>query len=147
MFDRLKQWLSAVPDPQAQMLSVQRAVAALLYEMARMDYEVTDADLASAREALIDLFGVGAPAAEALLVQAKLDSASLTSYHGPLSAINASFSPERKIRLIEHLWRVAHADDDLHEHEDHLVRKIADLIYVPHVQMMLARQRARQHES
>ena len=41
------------------------------------------------------------------------------------------------------MWRVAYADGGLDPYEDHLVRKISNLLYVPHVQCMLARQRAR----
>ncbi|HZR03143.1 MAG TPA: TerB family tellurite resistance protein [Burkholderiales bacterium] len=143
MFDRLKRWLlgsSADRDPN---LTAEQAVAALLYEIARMDYEVTQADLASASAALRDLFELEQGRADALLREAQSSAKGLTSYFEPISAINAAFTPERKIRLVEHLWRVAHADDDLHENEDHLVRKLADLLYVPHIQTMLARQRAR----
>jgi uncharacterized tellurite resistance protein B-like protein len=50
--------------------------------------------------------------------------------------------PER-VRLIEHLWRIAYADGGLDPHEDHYVRKIAHLLYVPNTQSMLARNRAR----
>jgi uncharacterized tellurite resistance protein B-like protein len=42
-----------------------------------------------------------------------------------------------------HLWRVAHADEELHQYEDHLVRKLSDLMHVSNTQSMLARQRAR----
>jgi uncharacterized tellurite resistance protein B-like protein len=146
MLDRLKKWLSSARD-DAPALGLEQAVAALLYEMARMDYEIKEEDLASARRALVALFAADEAAAAALLEQARAGSNRLTSYHEPLSAINATFTIEQKILLIEHLWRVAHADDSLHEHEDHLVRKIADLLYVPHVQTMLARQRARERET
>lgn len=45
--------------------------------------------------------------------------------------------------LVEHLWRVAFADSELDPYEDHFVRKIAHLLYVPNTDAMLARQRAR----
>ena len=50
--------------------------------------------------------------------------------------------PER-VRLVEHLWRVAFATGGLDPHEDHYVRKIAHLLYVPNTDSMLARNRAR----
>ena len=34
--------------------------------------------------------------------------------------------------MVELLWRVAYADGDLDKYEEHLVRRIADLIHVPH---------------
>ena len=50
--------------------------------------------------------------------------------------------PDR-IRLVEHLWRVAFSDGQLNLYEDHYVRKIADLLYVSNTESMLARNRAR----
>lgn len=50
--------------------------------------------------------------------------------------------PER-VRLVEHLWRVTFADGRLDYYEDHYVRKIAHLLYVPNTDSMLARNRAR----
>ena len=49
----------------------------------------------------------------------------------------------RRVQLVEHLWRVAYADGGLDPYEDHLVRKLSHLLYVPHIELMLARQRVR----
>ena len=145
MLDRLKRWLSSAGASEAQDDGelLQRSVAALLHEMTRVDLHVRPEDLAHARDALSDLLGVQAGEADALLEHAAQPANRLTSYFESVSAINRSFTPEQKVRLVEHLWRVAHADDALDPHEDHLVRKIADLLYVPHIESMLARQRVR----
>ncbi len=45
--------------------------------------------------------------------------------------------------MIEHLWRVAFADAELSAWEQHLVRKVADLLYVPHSAYIAAKVRAR----
>ena len=39
------------------------------------------------------------------------------------------------------LWRVALADSELDKHEDYLVRKVADLLYVPHQDLIRIRNR------
>ena len=39
---------------------------------------------------------------------------------------------EQKVEIIEHLWGIALTDKHLDEHEEYMVRKIADLIYVEH---------------
>jgi uncharacterized tellurite resistance protein B-like protein len=50
--------------------------------------------------------------------------------------------PER-ITLIEMLWRVAWADKVLSDHEQHMMRKISSLLYIPHKDYIAAKQRAR----
>ena len=46
------------------------------------------------------------------------------------------------MRLVELLWRVAYANEVLHKYEEHLVRKVADLLYVPHTAFIKAKHRA-----
>jgi uncharacterized tellurite resistance protein B-like protein len=146
MLNALKKLFSsaAADAPEAVAQRLARSLAALLHEMTRVDMQVRSEDLVQSRAALIDLLAVDAARADALLEEAALPQNRLTSYHEPVTAINAAFTPAQKLRLIEHLWRVAHADDTLDVYEDHLVRKISDLLYVPHVQSMLARQRVRE---
>ncbi|MEO8627881.1 MAG: TerB family tellurite resistance protein, partial [Betaproteobacteria bacterium] len=126
-----------------EQLALRQGVAALLYEMSRIDSQVLAEESSAARAALGELFGMTDQRARELIQEAGDPANRLTSYHEPLSAINRVFDPAAKIRLVEHLWRIAFADSTLDPNEDHLVRKISDLLYVPHVQCMLARQRAR----
>jgi uncharacterized tellurite resistance protein B-like protein len=42
------------------------------------------------------------------------------------------------------MWQVAYADGHLSAHENHLMRKIADLLYVSHSDYIAAKVRARQ---
>jgi uncharacterized tellurite resistance protein B-like protein len=145
MLDALKKLLAGATQVSQhdEQERLRHSVAALLHEMTRVDMHVKPEDIGHAREALIDLLGVDAAQAEALLAHAAQPANRLTSYFDAVSAVNRSFSQAQKIRLVEHLWRVAHADDSLDLHEDHLVRKISDLLHVPHIESMLARQRVR----
>jgi len=43
------------------------------------------------------------------------------------SMINQGYSAAEKERLVEHLWRVARADETIHKYEEHLIRRIAFL--------------------
>ena len=132
-----------VSAPAFDQHGLENAVATLLYEMTRMDSEVKAVDLDAARTALADLFGLDRQGADALLDEAGHKVGRLTSYFAQVSVINRRFEMDQRIRFVEHMWRVAYADGGLDQYEDHLVRKISHLLYVPHVQGMLARQRAR----
>jgi len=119
------------------------AVACLLHESKRVDLGEDVKEHVAAREALGDLFGSAEADAELLLEQGRNKAQKLTSYYGPVNIIKRDFSLARRVRLVEHLWRIAYADAKLEPDEDHYVRKIAHLLYVPNTESMLARSRAR----
>lgn len=119
------------------------AVAVLLHEARRADYAEGDKESDTAEQALAELFGLDRPESAALLEEGRAKAQQLTSFYAPVSVIKREFSLEERIRLVEHLWRVTFADGRLNPYEDHYVRKIAHLLYVPNTQSMLARNRAR----
>jgi uncharacterized tellurite resistance protein B-like protein len=43
--------------------------------------------------------------------------------------------------VIEYLWEVAYADNQLDKYEEHFVRKIADLLHVAHKDFMASKHR------
>jgi uncharacterized tellurite resistance protein B-like protein len=141
LFDRAQ--LEANPASGFERRQLQLAVAVLLHEARRADYVESEDESAPAEHALAELFGLEPAAAEALLDEGRARAQQLSSYYAPLSVIKREFSLEDRIRLVEHLWRVAYADGRLDPYEDHYVRKIAHLLYIPNTQSMLARNRAR----
>jgi uncharacterized tellurite resistance protein B-like protein len=126
---------------EAQQL--QQSVATLLYETARVDNEVKVQDLRVAEECLRELFALSPEQADALLTHAGQLDRRPTSYHPLTKIINSHFKAEEKRRLVEYMWRVAHADNEIDMYEDHLVRKISELLYVSHRDFISAKHRAR----
>ncbi len=120
---------------------LQLAVASLLHEMMRVDSRQNPEESITAVAALVQMFGL--PDSEALALLDEAGSQRLTSYFDPASIIKRLLSLEQRTVLIENLWKVAFADADLDVYEDQFVRKIADLIYVPNTECMLARGRAK----
>jgi uncharacterized tellurite resistance protein B-like protein len=133
----------ARPVPGFERRPLQLAVAVLLHEAIRADYQEGDDEAAAAKRALADLFGLDARQCADLLEDGRARAKKLTSFYAPVSAIKREFTLDERIRLVEHLWRVAFANGRLNPFEDHYVRKIAHLLYVPNTQSMLARNRAR----
>ena len=132
------------PMPAQERRQLQLAVAVLLHEARRADYAEGDArESAVAQSALSELFGLSADEAGELLAQGREKAQHLTSFYAPLTVIKREFSMPERISLVEHLWRVSFADRTLDPYEDHYVRKIAHLLYVPNTDNMLARNRAR----
>jgi len=145
MFKALKR-LFEEPDPGrapgAEPRALYLAVATLLHESTRVDLESRPAEQAAAARALAALFGLPPGECEQLLAEGRQRAQQLTSYFRPVSVIKRGFSLDQRIRFVEHLWRIAYADGKLDPYEDHFVRKIAHLLYVPNTQCMVARSRA-----
>jgi uncharacterized tellurite resistance protein B-like protein len=122
---------------------LQVAAASLLHDATRADLAEHPQERAAAVRALQDLFELDAQGAAAVLEQGREKAQQQTSYFAVVSVIKRDFGLPERVRLIEHLWRIAYADGRLDPYEDHYVRKIAHLLYVPNTESMVARNRAR----
>lgn len=121
--------------------AVRLATAALLVEMTRQDEAVHAVEREAVVAAVCRKFELSADEAETLVGLAEAELRESTDYHQFTSLINKGFTPEQKVKVIELLWRVAYADGRLDPYEEHMVRKIADLIYVPHAAFIAAKHR------
>jgi uncharacterized tellurite resistance protein B-like protein len=117
------------------------AAAALLVEVVRSDDQIADIERRAVLESVQRRFDLAADEARKLLELAEAESREAHDLHQFTAQINASFTPERKVRLIEELWRAAYADTVLHKYEEHLIRRVADLLHVPHSAFIAAKLR------
>lgn len=134
------------PD-EAQAATAERArvaAAALLVEVVRGDEDFSDEERIAVLESVRRKFGLGPGAARQLLALAEAETHDAHDYYQFTSKINAGFSPERKRQLVEELWRVAYADAVLHRHEEHLIRRVADLLHLSHGEFIRAKLRVQE---
>jgi len=127
--------------------SLQIATAALLLEMMRMDDHLSDAERGAIVMALRQQFGLDPAQLATLITLAEQEARQANDYYQFTSLINKSCTLEQKIQIVENLWRVAMADSHLDAHELHLMRKLADLLYIGHADYVAAKQRARESSS
>jgi uncharacterized tellurite resistance protein B-like protein len=119
------------------------AVCALLVEMATIDGEFSPEERERITTVMRDQFGVQEQDIDRVLREAERQARQATSYWQLTRVINANYSPDEKIAIIELLWRVIHADGTVEKHEEYLVRKLAGLLEVSHAAMIAAKLRAR----
>lgn len=120
------------------------ATAALLLEMMRMDSSISAEESAAVTTALQTQFGLTAQEVDTLVALAAEEAKQATDYFQFTSLINKSLDAAQKTKVIEYMWQVAYADGHLDAHEQHFMRKIADLLYVSHADYVAAKQRARE---
>ena len=120
-----------------------RATAALLVEIMRADYRVQDGERETVLRALAAAFGDLSPGEmRELLARAEEQAEDATSLYEFTRIVNREFGHDQKAHVVELLWQVAYADGDLDKYEEHLVRRIADLIHVPHSVFIRMKHRA-----
>ncbi|HAQ88885.1 MAG TPA: hypothetical protein DCR78_20955 [Pseudomonas sp.] len=139
MLKSLKSLFDRSEDDQPTTHSVEVAAAALLIEVGRADYE-SDAE---EQKAIIEAIRLGSGVEDgelaSLIASAQETAERSTSLYEFTTLINAQYSMDEKFVLIKALWRVAAADGDIHRYEDHLIRRIADLLYVAHTDFIRAK--------
>ena len=124
---------------------LQIATAALLIETARADFAIEDQELNQIAASLKAKFNLSAGEVDELMELAKQKTKQATSYYEFTSLINKGFTFEQKIKVIELMWEVAYADDHLQKYEEALIRKISDLLYIPHSDFIAAKLRVKPH--
>jgi uncharacterized tellurite resistance protein B-like protein len=124
-----------VPDSNSASSPVERtrlAAAALLVEVVRADSQFTAQERASLFAAAARKFQLAPTQAQELIALAEAEANEATDLYQFTAEINRAYSPEQKLALLEELWRAAYADEVIHHDEEYVIRKIADLIHLPH---------------
>ena len=128
------------PDPDEQALP--RAAAVLLLEMAATDAGIEATERRVIEQAVTERFGLEESELRELMEEAGRRQRETHSLHEYTHALRTSLDPETRGDLVEWLWRVGFADGHLDRHEEHLVRRLADLLGVPHREFMRRKHRA-----
>ncbi len=123
--------------------SLMIATAALLVEMMRADAQISGDEHKMITNTIRSKFELTVEEIGALLQLAEEKIWKSTGYFEFTSLMNKGFSYGQKLKVIEHLWEVAFADAVLDKHEEYMVRKIADLIYVSHKDFIEAKLRVK----
>lgn len=129
--------------PESRERALQLATAALLVEVSRADHETTADERRVIGEAVRRTFNLSEHDTAVIIGLAEEEAQTATSAHQFTRLIDGHFTLDQKIHIVELLWRVALADADKDKHEEQLIRRIADLLHVPHREFIDAKIRAR----
>ena len=119
-------------EPEPDERALPRAAAVLLLELAVADADIDDSERRVIERAMVERFELDEAEVQALIEEAALRQRESHSLHEFTHQLRTQLSPEARGELIEWLWKVGFADGRLDRHEEHLVRRLADLLGVPH---------------
>jgi uncharacterized tellurite resistance protein B-like protein len=149
MIERFKQFFekhlspAVAEDDVADEHRMQLATAALLVEMTRADGEVKAGEQAAVSRAIGNAFALSGEETAELVQLAELEIADATCYHQFTSLINNNYSKAQKAQVVEMLWEVAFADAEMEKYEEHLLRRLSDLLHVPHAEFIQSKLRVK----
>ncbi len=137
MIKRIKDLLSNFSEQgevieDEKISSLDKACSALLIEVAYADKILDESEITSLKESLKETYNLDDSTINELISDAKKTVDESTSLYEYTRVVNDEFTYSSKLELLSRLWKLAFSDGDLDKYEDHLIRKISDLIHVSH---------------
>ena len=115
---------------------IELTAAVLAYEIARSDGDVSSDELSVLMEEIESIAKkVGKEKSEIFKIVETYSQDSV-SFHEFIEDINKNYSKDQKLSLIKFLWKTAYADGRLDVDEERLVRRVADLIKIKHLEVL-----------
>lgn len=138
----------SIGQPEAQteeqlQEQLQLASTILLLEVARTDHEIEEVEVERIKMLVKDKFNLSSEATQALMDEADDTINDIIDFHQFTSLLNQHFDLDQKCRLVQYMWEIALADGNLDAYEDQFIRKVADLMYLRHSELLSARERAK----
>ena len=119
-------------EEESDLSKLNNACAALLVEIAFADKEFDETEKTSLKLTLMETYAIEEADIDEIIKDAENTVAESTSLYGYTRIVNDEFEYDDKLSLLNNLWKVAYADGNLDKYEEHLIRKISDLIHISH---------------
>ena len=117
----------------------QLACAAIFIEVMKADYELDDREKSELVSLLQSSLNIQEEDIQELMRLAQEEADQATSLYEFTRLINDEYSYSQKLQLVQDMWRIAFSDEQIDMYEDHLIRKVSDLIYVSHTDFIKAK--------
>ena len=129
--------LNETVDDSDQRLNL--AAAALLIEIIMIDDDFKEQERKALYQLLASEYHIETNAIDELVSMAEKEVRDSNDLYQFTRLINDNYDYPKRCQLIESLWLIAFADNELDKYEESMIRKIADLIYVDHTDFIKAK--------
>lgn len=146
MIAKILELLSGGPaeNPVEERQRVAVATCALLLELAHADGEFDAREQQLLEAQITERFDLAGEARAELLALAQQKRQASVDLYAFTRVLNDNFTLTEKHELLKELWRLVYSDGTMHHHEEYLVRRISDLLRVPHRTMIDAKLEVKQ---
>jgi len=123
----------------ADKISVEMACTVLLCEVMRADGLFDNQEQEKLAQIISEQFTLSSQETSELISEALRLSEDATDFHRFTSTINDNYKVEQKIHIVTLLWQLAIADGEIASIEEHVIRKVADLLHLRHAEYIHAK--------
>ena len=116
-----------------------KACIALMLETSMADDLLDESEIKTLKATLINDFKLEETEIDELIEISKKNVDDSTSLYDFTRDINDNFDAKERIKLIESMWKIAYADGNIDKFEEHIIRKVSNLIYVSHSDFIKAK--------
>lgn len=131
MIDFVKKLMAGPEEtPPSRDEELRLVATALLFRAVYVDGKADDVEKDMVQHIVEDEFGLSPDETASLMQAAEQSAVDAGDLYGWTRRVNADYSHDEKLYLMEKLWQVVLADDRVDHHESAMMRRIAGLIYV-----------------
>lgn len=135
MFDELKALIfgrggSKKTSHEFHADELQLAEAALMFHVIAADGVVTEAEKRRVAEQLSEKFGLSAGDTQLLMEEARRADNEAVDLYTFTRTLKRELDQAARLSLVRNLWQMVYADGEVHEFEDNIVWRVAELLDV-----------------
>ncbi len=135
MLNRLKKMIDSFADSGQGKASMpaddhKLAAASLLVHATLVDGELASVEQIKLQELLEKNYELSPADALELISLAKEEDSKAIDLYGFTRRLTRTLEPDERLQIIEMLWEIAYADGILHEYEQNLIWRVAELMHV-----------------
>ncbi|WP_037337406.1 TerB family tellurite resistance protein [Saccharospirillum impatiens] len=141
MLSKIMAWFDAPEEPIAE-LTVDEAITVLMVEIMMSDHDLDAREQAAITERLVERTGEPREVVQELVSRAQQTHSDSHDLFQFTKLLNEQLNVDEKMTLVVDLWRTALADGVIDKHEDHMIRRLSDLLYLHHSHFIKAKHQA-----
>jgi uncharacterized tellurite resistance protein B-like protein len=148
MFDALKSFLAEIggtgpaPERRFDEADYRLAAAALLIHVANADGHVDQAERLRLQAIVEERFALDADTARLLIAAAEESEREAVDLYHFTATLKRALDEAGRHQVVELMWDMAYADGEVHELEENIVWRVAELLGVPARERMQLKHRA-----
>ena len=111
--------------------SIQKSICSLMIEVAYADNQLDESELKAMVNSLSKL-EIEKEEIQEIVDATLAKSKESISFYEHTRILNDQLDYDQKKEVLNSVWAIAFADGEMDKHEEHLIRRIADLLYLNH---------------